>query len=351
MCNLFVIGQEQGGKATFHVSYGFFDNVYAEPSDSDIESLVCQTNEFLKDKLQEHLNDDSIEAKAVNIDWTLRETSTPPLLLTFQVEANDGNGSPVAADKVYQALKLSEQEIADYVETFVWNTSSTGTTNETVFANVDEVSFQSNLGSPSGSGKLAEAQCPGVPSTGPKVEMATFHVSYGFFENTFTEPSESDIESLVCQTNEFLKERLQEHLNDSKVGAKAVNINWEEGSAPPLKLVFQVEASHGNESPITADDVYQALKLNDREMTEYVESFVWKTNSTDTTNETMFTNVDEVSFQENLGAPSEPGKLAEANCPNAAAEEMAGSNATDAKPNRAGKLIYPYILWPYSTTS
>jgi len=148
------VGEKSEEGATIHIELGFFDGEYSDPTNSDVEELVCTTNSFLQEKVEEFVDDDGIQVHAAAIDWTLGE----PFSLAFVIQATFGDGTTLTANKVFEALKLGDSDVRDYLENYVMQSSPKG-----VFAGANEVSLKVNMdkGASLSQMKLAIATCQG----------------------------------------------------------------------------------------------------------------------------------------------------------------------------------------------
>lgn len=144
------IGEENGDLTTIHIELGFFDGEYSDPEEPEVEALVCRTNAFLEEKIDEYSDDTNIEVHAANIDWIPGESFS----LAFAVQATTGDGLPMASNEVYDALKLSDSDMQDYLVSYVIEPSSND-----VFSQSNEVFIKVNMGATLPQGRLEKAEC------------------------------------------------------------------------------------------------------------------------------------------------------------------------------------------------
>ena len=143
-------GEENGDLTTIHIELGFFDGEYSDPDEAEVEALVCRTNAFLEEKIDEYAGDANIEVHATNIDWIPGENFS----LAFAVQATSENGLPMATNEVYDALKLSDSDMQDYLVSYVIEPSSND-----VFSQANEIFIKVNMGATLPQGRLEKAEC------------------------------------------------------------------------------------------------------------------------------------------------------------------------------------------------
>lgn len=136
--------------ATIHIELGFFEGEHNDLEDSEIVNLVCRTNDFLERKIEEYANDNDIRVHSTQIDWFLGERFS----LAFAVRANDGNGLPMATNEVYDALKLSDSDMQEYLVRYVIESSQ-----DDPFSQANEVLIKVNMGVKLPQGRLVTAEC------------------------------------------------------------------------------------------------------------------------------------------------------------------------------------------------
>ena len=133
-----------------------------EPSEAEIESLICQTNAFFQQKLREKTGDSSVEAYAIDICWNYTPDCDAPVTVSFGLVANSATGQSLSPQDVSIALELSQSEMVAYLEDYVWKSSPPGSS---LFSNTNQLGFEDFLGAPMPEGKLARASCPVNPSS------------------------------------------------------------------------------------------------------------------------------------------------------------------------------------------
>jgi hypothetical protein len=154
--------------ASYQLAFGFYEGEVGEPSMSEVEALICQTNQYMEQKLQDSIGDPQLAAQAVNIDWKYSPECVAAVTVTFAIESSYGDGSTVPAHEVFQALRLGDEELQTFLECFVWKSRPV---QENVFYGANQVGFENSMGVSLPQGKLAEASCTmdGGPVTAPVV--------------------------------------------------------------------------------------------------------------------------------------------------------------------------------------
>ena len=145
--------------------FGFYDGQAREPTAAEIEALICQTNLYFEMKIQQSTGDSALDAHAVNIDWVFSPDCPGPVTVTFAIEGAFGDGESVPANEIFQALKLGDDEMREYLERFAMQSPPVGSN---LFYNANTLSFEDMLGEQIPMpGKLAEAFCGAQPEPIP----------------------------------------------------------------------------------------------------------------------------------------------------------------------------------------
>lgn len=147
-------------QVSFKLAFGFYDGAAREPSESEVEALICQTNAFFQEKLSAKTGDSSLEAQAVDICWTYTPDCDAPVAVSFGMVATSGSGESLPAEELSNALKLDKDEMQAYLENYVWKSSPSGSS---LFSDANKLGFEDYLGGPMPDGKISKASCP-VPT-------------------------------------------------------------------------------------------------------------------------------------------------------------------------------------------
>jgi len=113
--------------------------------------------------------------------------------------------------------------------------------------------------------------------------MVDFSLKFHMFKDHEKSPTEDEVNSLLCEVNEFFTEELRKKLEDSTIYSKATYINWyfdESGAGKKEDIVlnFTAFAYKADEAhtQISANDVFDSMKLSPGEIDILVENYIWK---------------------------------------------------------------------------
>jgi len=151
--------QQSGENAIlYHLEFHFYEGDLREPTPSEIEALVCQSKDFIKEELEAEIADACIQAADITrISWTYNETcAIAPTTVTYAAEATFCDGSPVPPAELYEALKLDQDEIKLYLEEFIWKSEPL---EENVFYGVNAFSFEGKIGTVIRPGEIESVNC------------------------------------------------------------------------------------------------------------------------------------------------------------------------------------------------
>jgi hypothetical protein len=257
----------------FTMQYGFDPGYEREPTQAEVEELICITNQYMRVTMQDYLAKQfnetrRIQSFAVAIDWQYLANETPRIQITYSADASydTPQHERIFKELVFQAFQLTEEQIKDYIMKWVWQVGR-----DSVFENVIRVNYNVKRMTPDTApvSKLNEATCtetraptvapfitpspsmspsvsqaPSVSMT-PTVSMAPSMVatiapneteSLVYFRMDVTlrggydtnATSMEDMNSLLCQTNTFFQEMIQQHLqrSDNSIKSVATNIEW-----------------------------------------------------------------------------------------------------------------------------
>jgi hypothetical protein len=143
----------------YTLNIGFYEGDASQPTDEDIKALMSQVSSFLKMRLQSSLGP-LTELAVQNLTWQYTEDAETPLTLHFDISATYLDGSSVAPDMEYEALKLGSSDLTNLIQNYIWNSRSES--GESIFVNVNELSIDGYTGS-------ASEGCENVPPSGPPV--------------------------------------------------------------------------------------------------------------------------------------------------------------------------------------
>lgn len=142
---------------TFRIVFGFFDGYTREPSPAEVEALLCETNLYFQTRLQQSTGDSCLVAYAQYIDWIFSPDCPGPVTVTFAFTGFFGDGQQVPSNYIFQALKLSDEEMRDYLQNYVWEAAPVGSN---IFSSTNTMTLEDMLGEQIPMpGKLAQASC------------------------------------------------------------------------------------------------------------------------------------------------------------------------------------------------
>ena len=172
LCLLVAPAAGQSKIFRFFVRYGFgqgtMDDPNSEPSQSDIEGLMCATNEFLTDSIQNHMKLNAIQIYATEIDWGFEdhmyiggepEAQDPgknvPVIVNFTATVTTTDDStPPSNDDMWEATKYFDY--FSYIQDYIWKIEGNN------FFTSTRGLWYEPLVLPPVQGKLAESSlCPG----------------------------------------------------------------------------------------------------------------------------------------------------------------------------------------------
>jgi len=144
--------------AAFKIVFGITNGNYKEPTAAEVEALICQTNKYFESRIQGSTGDFLLSAHAIYIDWAYSPDCPSTVTVTFAFVGTLSDGQPVPVHDIFQALKLGDDEMKEYLEQVVWQALPVGSN---LFYNVNTLSFEDMIGDnqipiP---GKISEAAC------------------------------------------------------------------------------------------------------------------------------------------------------------------------------------------------
>lgn len=148
----------------FNFRFGFFEDGQTPDADimkEDIEGVLCQTQYFLSQIVQNATDSKSIHAKATQIDWGFYDGQDLPAHINFTVEYTDasveGDVNWIDDQILIEEMEgLSSQGLQDYITKFVWMSEPQGLN---FFTNANRMAFDGLEQQPV-TGQLEEAECP-----------------------------------------------------------------------------------------------------------------------------------------------------------------------------------------------
>jgi hypothetical protein len=296
----------------FTLSFGFEEGEDREPTQEEIEELVCITNRYIQGLVEEtlrekHQDERLVQAFAVNIDWEYRPGDRLAIDLFFAGDVTYAvTDAQRRVDKeiVFDAFDLQVEQITDYIVDWVWQVTS-----NSIFYNTVRVNYNVRRTFGIRPGKLNQASCdytriPTImpltqaPSPAPSLSVSptqatpsptlssppsssptdtsaptlltlppetTQDLVYWSLLLDLTEginPSLEAIQGLLCSTNRFFQTQLQNYTHDQDLQCFASNIYWLSGgtfNATQMTVYFTSEATDGQGQPVGDTDILDAL--------------------------------------------------------------------------------------------
>lgn len=351
----------QGEVLRLKLRFGLFQDAQtAEAGDikkQDVEGALCQIQYFMSQLVQNATNSRSVHAQATEIVWGLQEDVELPVHLNFTVEVSDAatEGDTTWLDDrilVNEMEKLDAEGLKSFLVDWVWKADPV---DSNFFQNANRLSFDASMQEPV-TGQLKDARCPeteaptmaptATPSpsgtgssdqaNGPNGQgssgytgnasstsddwpfgpnyseladldpMATFSLKFAMFGNKEMPPTLREVDALMCQVNSYCTQELRRKLSDGTIHVKAVFIDYffyEEGAGSmqeDIVVNFTAFAYYGKDEhdQVPAQVVFQALKLNNVDIKDFVENYVWKS---EPEQENIFFHTEALSLDSDMG--------------------------------------------------
>lgn len=136
--------------------------------------------------------------------------------------------------------------------------------------------------------------------TGPS-DMILYRLKYQFFKID-REPKETEIQSLICATEDFFAEELDGLMKKySDLTMKAIDVQWDYNGLNdeyPLELRFAAHVWHGsNFELVPENDVFQILKVSDEDLHRYMTEYLWNIVPDTNYDKSVFYEVKKVFFK------------------------------------------------------
>jgi len=172
------ITAQSGNIVRFNFRFGFFDDDQTPLADimkEDVEGVLCQTQYFLSQIVQNATDSKSVHAKATQVDWGYYEGQDLPAHINFTVEYSD---STIEGDVnwiddqilITEMEGLSSEGLQDYITKWVWESEPKKLN---FFTNANRMAFDGLEQAPV-TGQLEEAECPDTeaPTIAPTSSVA-----------------------------------------------------------------------------------------------------------------------------------------------------------------------------------
>jgi hypothetical protein len=103
----------------------------------------------------------------------------------------------------------------------------------------------------------------------------------------------------MSQVSSFITQEIQNSLGDSSAASTLANVTWQytESSSMPLVLQFDISATYGDGLPVPASQEYEALKVDQNDLTNLIQNFIWSTSPGSTVaGESLFQDVNRINL-------------------------------------------------------
>jgi hypothetical protein len=166
-------------------------------------------------------------------------------------------------------------------------------------------------------------------------DMVYFTFKYGF-EGATRNPTTSEIEGLMCQTNLFIQQRVRNGTRDQTIQTMATNINWVYDVDGSPEQPVSVSFLSGNFVPelqgqVEPEAILGIMQLKPEDFMDYLENYVWKVATPDS----MFLNATSASSESAVGVALPVAQLATASCPSSTDNTTTPSMANATTPSMA----------------
>jgi hypothetical protein len=163
-------------------------------------------------------------------------------------------------------------------------------------------------------------------------DQVRFAFEYGLPEGRSV--GQSEVESLICRTQEYLTEMLNNEFQDSSLNVKATGIKWEFAKGDPLPVKVRFTATTTATSNETTVPSPEEIKdsLVGLDMGAYLANYVKATECP-----TGFSEATEVAYEVNL-TPEVNGDMTEASCRSTCAPTQTPGTPTGKGTHQAGTV-------------
>ena len=207
--------------------FGFFDNDWGQANiiQDDVEGVICQTQYFLSELVQNATATKTIHAKATEIDWGYFEDQDLPAQINFTLEflgdLEPENVTWINEVVIPEMEELGQLGLQNFITNWVWMAEPLGIN---VFAHTDQMAFDGVVQGHV-EGALQEVECPATLGGGQNGDNEIVRLSFrfGFFDDDWGQASiiQEDVEGVICQTQYFLSELVQNATATKSIHAKA----------------------------------------------------------------------------------------------------------------------------------
>lgn len=125
----------------------------------------------------------------------------------------------------------------------------------------------------------------------------------------------TEIEALMCEAKVYFTNYLRLKVGDERLEVSVKNIEWTYNGdcETPINVLFSIDATHGDGSSASSDDIYQSLKLGDDDLLDLIQNYIIKSHPVEVN---VFAHTNQLTFEGTMGSDITlpEGKIAEAIC-------------------------------------
>lgn len=124
-------------------------------------------------------------------------------------------------------------------------------------------------------GRASGFELATMAPTRPQDEMVYFTIQVDFFAGKEREPTDDEVNSVMCKADQFFLKTLQDKI-DPDVDVYGCNIHWEwdDRAGLPSMIEFFANATMPDGEHVPAQEVFDAMEKVDVEM--FVKNYIWQ---------------------------------------------------------------------------
>ena len=173
LVSLFAVVDGQSEVFRLFYRYGFGEGRIGDPqgspSQADVEALICATNKFMTDELQNYTDNDAVQVFATEVSWDFQdwiyngeEPEAPrnvPVIVNFTATVTTSDGSETPSNqKMWEATKYFNY--FSYIMNYLWKIPG-----QNFFRDTQGMWYEPFIQEPV-QGQIRESpQCPGAPQS------------------------------------------------------------------------------------------------------------------------------------------------------------------------------------------
>jgi hypothetical protein len=142
-----------------------------------------------------------------------------------------------------------------------------------------------------------------------------FHLEFGFYDGTLSEPTPQEIEALICESQEFVMAELQSQNEGECIEEVTISkIDWtydETCPTAPVTVTYAAQALFCDRTEVPQELIYESMKLDAESVKLYLEAYVWDSKPA---KENVFYNANAMKVEGKTHATIRPGKIQYVSC-------------------------------------